>query len=275
MAIVTLLTDFGVVDTYVGQVKGAILTVCPEARLVDLSHAVPAQDVRTGAFLLWSAVRAFPAGTVHLAVVDPGVGSARRAVAVRCARGDFFVGPDNGLLAPAIERLGGTAAAVVLDRPSFWRADASSTFHGRDIFGPIAGHLARGTGLKPLGSNLRRLERPFALPEPQRAGTSLIGEVLYVDSYGNLVTNIPGSQLPTKFLVEIRGQSVAPKAFYGAAQPGELLALVGSAGLLEISARDENAARTLGARVGDSVTVTTQPVARKTRPKPGRLPRSG
>jgi S-adenosylmethionine hydrolase len=275
MALVTLLTDFGLSDTYVGQVKGAVLTVCPEARLVDLTHAVPAQDVRTGAFHLWSAVRAFPAGTIHLAIVDPGVGSARRAVAVRCARGDFFVGPDNGLLGPAIERLGGVAVAVVLDRPSFWRADASSTFHGRDIFGPIAGHLGRGTGLKPLGSALRRLERPFAFPEPQRAGTSLRGEVLYVDSYGNLVTNITGSGLPARFQVEIRGQSVAHRAFYGAAQPGELLALVGSTGLLEISARDDSAARTLGARVGDPLTVTTQAEARKTRPKPGRLPKSG
>jgi hypothetical protein len=268
MALVTFLTDFGLTDTYVGQVKGAVLTVCPEAQLVDLTHAVPAQDIRTGAFLLWSAVRAFPAGTIHVAVVDPGVGSARRAVAVRCGRGDFFVGPDNGLLSPAIERLGGTASAVVLDRPSFWRADASSTFHGRDIFGPIAGHLARGSGLKPLGSALRTLERPFVFPEPQRAGTSIRGEVLHVDSYGNLVTNVSGPGLPARFEVEIRGQSVASKGFYGAAQPGELLAIAGSTGLLEISAREDSAARTLGARVGDQLTVKTQPAARKTKAKP-------
>ena len=152
MAIVTLLTDFGLADTYVGQVKGAILSVAPSAVLVDLSHAVPPQDVFAGAFLLWSAVEPFPAGTIHLAVVDPGVGSDRRAIAVRSARGDLFVGPDNGLLLPALERLGGRQAAVELTERAYWRAESrrvpSTTFHGRYIFGPVAGRLAEDLPLE-------------------------------------------------------------------------------------------------------------------------------
>src|ERR1700694_1457365 len=137
MAVVSLLTDFGLDDTYVGQVKGAILSVAPDATLIDLTHAVPPHDVLAGACLLCSAVEPFPAGTIHLAVVDPGVGSERRAIALRVARGDVFVGPDNGLLVPAVERLGGRAQAVELTESRFWRPTQSRTFHGRDVFGPV------------------------------------------------------------------------------------------------------------------------------------------
>src|ERR1700680_3093312 len=153
MTIVTLLTDFGLDDTYVGQVKGAILSVAPNATLVDLTHAVPPQDVQAGAFLLWSAVEPFAAGTIHLAVVDPGVGSARRAIALRSARGDVFVGPDNGLLLPAVERLGGCQVAMALPERAYWRLgkDPARTFHGRDVFGPVAGHLAAGVPLEHVG----------------------------------------------------------------------------------------------------------------------------
>ena len=143
-ALITLLTDFGLDDTYVGQMKGAILAVAPSVTLVDLTHAVAPQDVFAGAFLLWSAVEPFPSGTIHVAVVDPGVGSARRAVALRSNRGDIFVGPDNGLLWPAVERLGGCELATELSEPRFWRPSPSSTFHGRDLFAPVAAMLARG-----------------------------------------------------------------------------------------------------------------------------------
>src|SRR3954447_13825890 len=136
MPLVSLLTDFGTTDTYVGQMKAAILRVAPAATLVDLTHAVPAQDVQAGAFLLWTAVEAFPPGSLHLAVVDPGVGSRRRAVAVRSRRGDVLVGPDNGLLLPALEQLGGLGAAVELTESAYWGPLRSSTFHGRDLFAP-------------------------------------------------------------------------------------------------------------------------------------------
>jgi S-adenosyl-L-methionine hydrolase (adenosine-forming) len=253
MAIITLLTDFGLSDTYVGQVKGVLLSIDPQAQCVDLSHGVPAQDVRTGAFLLWSAVEAFPAGSIHLAVVDPGVGSSRRPIAVRSARGDAFVGPDNGVLVPAVERLGGNAEAVVLDRPAYWRPRPSSTFHGRDIFAPVAARLANGVPLKELGSLVDRLERPFEIPQPRWEGAILRGEVVHVDGFGNLVTNIHRTALPPRFDVEIRGRRIAMQHHYEAAGEGELLALLGSSDLLEVSVRRGNAAAVLQANQGEPV----------------------
>jgi S-adenosyl-L-methionine hydrolase (adenosine-forming) len=250
VAVITLLTDFGLSDTYVGQVKGAILAIAQGATLVDLTHAVPPQDVQAGAFLLWSAVEAFAAGTVHLAVVDPGVGSRRRALAVRSRRGDLLVGPDNGLLVPAVTRLGGADLAVELTHERYWRPSPSRTFHGRDIFGPVAAHLANGVPLEAVGqpiSDFRRLD----LPEPH----GLAGEVIHVDAFGNLVTNLPAERLPARFRVTIDGHVVAAAPHYQAVKPGEFLALVGSAGLLEISARDASAARLTGATRGTPVRV--------------------
>jgi S-adenosyl-L-methionine hydrolase (adenosine-forming) len=255
--IVTLLSDFGLADTYVGQVKGAVLRVAPGVALVDLTHAVPPQDVRAGAFLLWTAVEAFPAGTLHLAVVDPGVGSARRAIAARAARGDHLVGPDNGLLVPALERLGGVVAAVELTEPAYWGGRASATFHGRDIFGPVVGHLAAGVPLARLGPPVAELSRPFALPAWRRDGARLVGEVLHVDGYGNLVTSIPAGVLPPRFRVRTGRHAIAdaPHPHYQAVPAGCLLALVGSAGLLEVAAREASAAAITGAGRGHPVAV--------------------
>jgi hypothetical protein len=253
--LVSLLTDFGLADTYVGQVKAAILRVAPRALLVDLTHAVPAQDVRAGAFLLWTAVEAFPEGSLHLAVVDPGVGSSRRAVAARSRRGDLFVGPDNGLLVPALEKLGGLAGAVELNTPAHWGPRQSRTFHGRDIFAPVVGHLASGVPLESVGRALERLETPFSFPPPTQERGALVGEVLHVDTYGNLITSIPGASLPERFTVRLGSAAIpdAPHAHYQAVPPGELLALVGSTGLLEVSARERSAASVLGASRGERV----------------------
>lgn len=255
MPIVSLLTDFGVTDTYVGQMKAAILRVAPAATLVDLTHGVPAQDVRAGAFLLWTAVEAFPPGSLHLAVVDPGVGSSRRAVAARSRRGDVLVGPDNGLLVPALEQLGGLDVAVELTEPAYWGPLRSCTFHGRDLFAPVVGHLASGVPIERVGARLERLEEPFQLPPPTQEDGSVVGEVVHVDTYGNLITNLPSALLPPKFRVRV-GLTVvagAPHPHYQAVHPGELLALVGSAGLLELSARDGSAASVLGAERGERV----------------------
>jgi S-adenosylmethionine hydrolase len=255
MPLVSLLTDFGVADTYVGQLKAALLRVAPAATLVDLTHAVPAQDIREGAFLLWTAVEVFPAGSLHLAIVDPGVGSGRRAVAVRSRRGDLLVGPDNGLLLPALEHLGGLAAAVELSESAYWGPARSRTFHGRDLFAPVVGHLASGVPLERLGRKLEQLEAPFRFPAPGVEDGLPVGEVLHVDTYGNLITNLPGAQLPARFRVRL-GLTVvegAPHPNYQAVAPGELLALVGSSGLLEISARDGNAASALGVDRGERV----------------------
>jgi S-adenosyl-L-methionine hydrolase (adenosine-forming) len=249
--LVSLLTDFGLSDTYVGQMKAALLAVAPSVALVDLTHGVPPQDVRVGAFLLLHGVEVFPPGTVHLAVVDPGVGSRRRAVAARAGRGDLFVGPDNGLLVPALERLGGPMAAVELQDPAYWRlARPSTSFHGRDIFAPVAGHLANGVPLDQLGPPVH-LERPFELPRPD----GLQGEVVYVDGYGNLVTNLAAEDLPQRYVVRMGQQTIEPRPYYQAVQSGELLALVGSSGLLEISVRDGSAAEQTRATRGSRINV--------------------
>ena len=250
MPMVTLLTDFGLADTYVGQVKAAVLAVAPDATLVDLPHAVAPQDVFGGPLLLWSAVEPCPAGAVHLAVVDPGVGSARRAVAVRAKRGDVLVGPDNGLLVPALRRLGGIDAAVELTRRRFWRATLSTTFHGRDIFGPVAGHLASGVALEQLGTAIEDLVQ-LEFPAPH--GTQ--GEVLHIDTYGNLVTNIAADVLPASYRVHIGQRVIEPAPNYAAVLPGRLLAIVGTYGLLEVSVREGSAAAELNAGRGTKVSV--------------------
>jgi S-adenosylmethionine hydrolase len=248
---ITLLTDFGLADTYVGQVKGAILAVAPEAAIVDLTHAVPPQDLVAGAFLLWSAVETFARGTVHVAVVDPGVGSPRLAIALETARGDRLVGPDNGLLMPAAERLGGVARAVELNDSAFWRVvDPSVSFHGRDIFGPVAAHLANGVPLERVGTPVSDLARS-ALPRSD----GRIGEVIHVDAYGSLVTSVPADMLPARFVVNVNGRQARGVTYYAAVAPGALLALTGSSGLLEISVRDGSAAQVTGARRGTPVSV--------------------
>jgi S-adenosylmethionine hydrolase len=250
VVVISLLTDFGLADTYVGQLKGAILAVAPSVTLVDLSHDVAPQDVFGGAFLLWSAVEPFPAGTVHVAVVDPGVGSARRAIAIQSRRGDVFVGPDNGVLIPAVDRLGGYAGGVSLTASHYWRSQISTSFHGRDIFGPVAGHLSIGVRLGQLGELIDDWQ-VFGLPEP--AGLS--GEVLHVDTYGNLITNLPAAGLPERFAVRLGAHRVPFVSHYAAVEPATLLALIGSAGLLEISARNASAAAITGATRGTPVTV--------------------
>ncbi len=241
MAVVTLLTDFGLTDSYVAQVKAALLAVAPSVTLVDITHSVPPQDVRAGAFVLWTAVEPFPTGSVHVAVVDPGVGSARLAVAARSARGDSFVGPDNGLLMPALERLGGITSAVSLSNPQYWRPQPSSTFHGRDIFAPVAAHLATGIPLEAFGE-VATLQRPFDLTFSE----SLTGAVAHVDGYGNLITNLLARHLPPHFDVLLGNRRARFVRYYAAAEPGELIALVGSSDLLEISMRDGSAALATG-----------------------------
>lgn len=252
--IVTLLSDFGLADGYVGQMKGVLLAGCPSAALVDLTHLVPPQDVRSGAFQLWAAVGAFPAGTVHLAVVDPGVGTRRRAVAAQAKRGDCFVGPDNGLLLPAIERLGGLRRAVEI-RPA--HPPPSRTFHGRDVFAPAAAWLARGERLDRLGPALASLDRSADFPVPRAVAGGLSGEVLAADAFGNLVTNLPAARLPLRFDVRVGRRLIrgGPHESYAAVPRGEPLAIVGSSGLLELSVREGSAREALGARPGSRVSV--------------------
>jgi S-adenosylmethionine hydrolase len=278
MAIVTLTTDFGVTDGYVGTMKGVILSIAPEARLVDLSHQVPPQDVRRAAFLLYAAAPFFPPGTVHLAVVDPGVGTRRRAVALQIPHG-CFVGPDNGLFTYVL----GEAAewtAVELADPAYHLPIVSETFHGRDLFAPVAAHLAAGVSLEELGPSVVDL---VALPLPRLAvgPDGVEGEVLHADRFGNLVTSVgrlrwEGAQLsltpafrreplppvrvsPGNAQVKLAGRAlVGIRRTYGEVGVGELLALVGSAGFLEVAVCQGSAAAELGARPGERVCVHFQ-----------------
>jgi S-adenosylmethionine hydrolase len=252
--IVTLLTDFGLSDPYVGILKGVVLGIAPEARIVDLTHDVPPQDVLTGALLLERSARWFPEGTIHLAVVDPGVGSKRRAIAIAC-RDRTFVGPDNGLLGFAAARHG-VVRVVELANPAFRLREVSSTFHGRDVFAPAAAHLAAGVPIERLGPRLRRFERP-RWPFPRVAARRTTGRVVLVDRFGNLVTNVEREHLPRGKIAVSIGPFRATRILstYEDVARGELLAIFGSFGLLEIAARDGSAAKALGLGIGAKVVV--------------------
>jgi S-adenosylmethionine hydrolase len=255
--IITLLTDFGSADAFVGVMKGVVLGICPEVRLVDLTHAVPPQQVGVGALLLRSAVPFFPAGSVHVAVVDPGVGGSRRPLLVETSTA-VLVGPDNGLLIPAAATFG-DATMRVIENDSFFRHPVSQTFHGRDVFAPVAAHLARGVPAQEFGPIVDSVV-DLVLPNPRRTDDGIVGEILHVDHFGNLITNI-GADLLAAFpaaglSVSIEGRRVGePVAAYGAVEERALLAVVGSWGLLEIAERDGNAAKTLAAEAGTPVTV--------------------
>ncbi len=253
--LITLTTDFGLQDSFVGTMKGVILGITPDARLVDLTHDVPPQDVRAGAYALYAAYRYFSAETVHLAVVDPGVGSARRAVALRTSWGTF-VAPDNGLLSLVLSRET-VDEAVALENPAYRLPHVSRTFHGRDVFAPAAAHIARGVPLAELGPAVTDLAT-FPVSRPVSRGHTLIGQVIYVDRFGNLVTDVLEADLtgPVATVAAGSARIAGLSDTYAAVAPGQALALIGSAGHLEIAVREGSAARTLGLSVEDPVTVT-------------------
>lgn len=235
--IITLLTDFGTADGYVGEMKGVLATQAPGIPVMDISHDVPSHDVDAGRLALARYWRRFPPGTVHVVVVDPGVGSSRACIAVEC-QDRFLVGPDNGVLSPAL--LIGTARVVSLPTP----ASASATFHGRDIFAPAAAALAMRTPFDTLGVPLLA-PQVRRTPEPHRlADGGIAGEIISVDRFGNAITNLmtlrPGGR------VEVAGQGVPLVRTYADVGVGECAALVGSSGLIELAVREGNAAATLG-----------------------------
>mgnify|MGYP006290638963 CR=1 FL=1 len=246
MTIVTLTTDFGTRDGYVGEMKGVIATRAPGARLVDVTHAVPAGDVRAGAWPLGRIWSRFPEGTVHLAVVDPGVGGDRRAVAAR-ANGRWMVGPDNGLATLAAPP-GGVDAARRLDPDRVGLAPLSDTFHGRDLFAPAAARLAAGAEPAELGPAVEPGDLVDQdLPAPRSEDGWVVGHVRHVDRFGNLITDLPSDALPEDPVVEIgdhrvRGLSRA----FAAVAPGEPALIRGSGGTLEVCVRDGRASEVLG-----------------------------
>jgi S-adenosylmethionine hydrolase len=248
--LVTLLTDFGQQDWFAGVMKGVMLALQPDLRIIDIAHEVPPGDVRSGAFSLTAAYRYFPHGTVHVAVVDPGVGGPRMAMVVETSR-YFFIAPDNGLLSFAL-RQEKIVRIHRLENPRYFLKDVSRTFHGRDIFAPVAAHLSSGVPCQRMGARLaghRRLD----FPEPRACGAGFRGEIVYVDRFGNAITNF-GNELMDSLTAPWRvrfGRKTCPIAeFYHAAPAAQPVAVRGSAGFLEIAVNGGNAARAFGLQVG-------------------------
>lgn len=252
--VVALLTDFGLQDTYVGVMKGVILGVSPDARIVDLSHDVPPQDVGTAVLHLAGAVSYFPRGTVHVVVVDPGVGTKRRAIAVE-GQHAFYVAPDNGVLG-AVMYTDPPVRAVSIENRACRLPEVSRTFHGRDIFAPAAAHLARGIGLDALGPVVDA-PRAAPLPRPTRDPDGTVhGTIQHVDRFGNGITNLPATMVPEKSapVFEVCGVTVRTWALsYEEAKTDALLALAGSTGFIEIAVRNGSARERLGLRLGTPV----------------------
>ena len=264
MPIITLTTDFGLEDEYVGVTKGVILGLAPQVRIIDLCHTIRPQDIRQASFLLQAAAPYFPKGTIHLAVVDPGVGTPRPLLAVR-AMGQIFLGPDNGILTPLLQDPL-WEEAIFIDCPHLYRRPLSTTFHGRDILAPVAAALANGTGLARLGplalkENLIKLASPTL--QIDRIHGNIAGSVIHIDHFGNLTTNIHQRDLaglaadPASIQIFHKQQQVTGLASAYASLPeGRVLALIGSRGYLELAVSNGNAARMLGAEVDDPVRVT-------------------
>ncbi|MDR1726544.1 MAG: SAM-dependent chlorinase/fluorinase [Acidobacteriota bacterium] len=258
MAVVTLLTDFGSRDHFAAAMKGVMLGIDPGLTLVDVTHDIPRGDVRAGAFTLAQCCFLFPPGTVHLAVVDPGVGGGRKALAV-AAGGHRFVAPDNGILTPVFESCADFEAHEIAPGRAgrYFRQPVSATFHGRDVFAPVAAWLCRGVPLEQLGPPLRdpvQLPSPQALPARDGRGAFIQGAVLAVDRFGNLVTNLRPSDVATPCEIEVGGRVIrALRQTYAEGAPGEVFAVQGSAGYVEIVMRDGSAAEALQLTAGAPV----------------------
>ncbi|HEX8843394.1 MAG TPA: SAM-dependent chlorinase/fluorinase [Pyrinomonadaceae bacterium] len=261
--LITLLTDFGAADYFVAAMKGVILSVNPEARIVDITHEIPPQDILSGAFTLSAARQTFPTETIHVAVVDPGVGSARRPLLVS-AGGQFFIGPDNGLFSFIYENEA-DARVFHLTSEEYFRQPVSTTFHGRDVFAPVAAALSKGTRPEQLGTEIKDYVRLDNLkPRPTGKG-SFEASVLHIDRFGNCITNLTSEHLPEEHLarglrLKINGREITSFRRYfaeGGEKDAELFAIFGSAGYLEIAAFRASAAQLLNARRGQIITVTS------------------
>jgi S-adenosylmethionine hydrolase len=257
MRLISLTTDFGLADPFVGTMKGVIAGICPEARVIDVTHGVEAFNILDGAIKLWQAARYFPSGTIHVAVVDPGVGSTRRALLARIGK-QWFIAPDNGLLSWVLEDSGSDTEAWLLQNPEYFLAGPSHTFHGRDIFAPVAAHLAAGVAPENFGPRLTASDAPLvrlaSLPLDAAPEGETEGQIVLVDRFGNLLTNLRGSSLPEHFELEVGGRLIRDYLTnYAAGQPGIPFAIVGSSGLLEIAVTQGSAADVLGLRTGARV----------------------
>jgi S-adenosylmethionine hydrolase len=260
---IALLTDFGLHDWFIGVMKGVMLSINPDASFVDISHAVPRHDVGAASFALMASYRYLPPGSVAVVVVDPGVGSGRRILCARSAE-RTFVAPDNGIIADLLE-LEGYTVLVSVENDAYFVKPVSATFHGRDIFAPVAAHLSLGLDPRELGPEVTDYRR-LGIPSPQVESSSVVSSVRWIDAFGNLITDCPagllddleeswGRDLTVGSGVKGERQHLKIVACYEAVEPGGLLAIRGSSGYLEISARETSAAEILGLQVGDSLTL--------------------
>ena len=255
--LITLTTDFGYRDPFVGIMKGVIAGINPNARVIDLSHDIAPQDIMAGALMLRHSVPYFPSGTIHVTVIDPGVGGARRPLLIECD-GNYFVGPDNGVLSLALE--GQQPQRIIhLSNSTYHLQPVSATFHGRDIFAPVAAYLSLGIAAVAFGEPVETFVR-LNLPEVSRTARGLVGEILYIDRFGNLFTNICARDLRgltgDKMVVSLRDATIRGLAsHYAAPVEGELVALVNSWGLLEIALFRGSARQRTAAQIGDKVEI--------------------
>lgn len=257
---ITLTTDFGLKDPYVAEMKAIIFDLCPNAVIVDITHEIAKFNIRMGAYMLATAVPYFPEGSIHVGVVDPGVGTLRRPIVIQTRQG-FFIGPDNGLLVLAAEKQGITRIHE-LTNPRFMLPKVSHTFHGRDVFAPVAAHLINGVQPQEFGPEILKVAQPEFAKVTKRNGL-LVGEVLHVDGFGNVITNINEKEVAQGHVkdevnVELAGCKLKLKLrrAYGEAEPREPLALIGSHGFLEISINQGNAAKRFKTKAGDRVTIS-------------------
>ena len=256
--VITLMTDFGTNDHFVGVMKGVILNINPKVRIVDITQAIPPQDVHGAAFLINSTYRYFPDGTIHVVVVDPGVGGRRRAIICQTDTA-YFVCPDNGILSCV---LGNDTAhrVVALGNADYWLSEVSNTFHGRDIFAPVAAHLSRGISLSQIGDAVNNVVR-LPVQMPQVTKTAMVGSVIWVDHFGNLITNLTSDMLESfgvdnGYVIRAGGSKIYQlNSAYAESEKGECLAIIGSSGYLEISVNQESAAQVLGLKRDDVIEI--------------------
>ena len=262
-AIITLTTDFGLIDGYVAAVKGVILSINPQATLIDITHQIPPQNINQAAFVLSTVYNYFPPQTVHLVIIDPGVGTKRRAIILKTSQ-YYFIAPDNGVLSYIIRKysteldINSGLAAVAITNPKYWCSPVSHTFHGRGIFAPVAAHLSLGVPMKEFGEPISSIDiLPLAEPHIASDG-SLIGNVIHIDSFGNLITNIEETGLPEGELIILIGNYTIRGLSRTYVEGRKLVALIGSSGYLEIALREGNAAIYCGAKIGSEVAIITK-----------------
>jgi len=256
--VITLLSDFG--DVYPASMKGVILYIDPDVNIVDITHSIPRHDIPAGAFILMTCARYFPSGTVHIAVVDPGVGTKRREIAIKAVSQDgeihYFIGPDNGLLIPAAKSIG-TIEVYEISNTNLFQKNISCTFHGRDIFAPVGAHISKGSRIEDVGGHIFDFKE-LDFGNGKKVNGSIHGKVIYIDSFGNIITNIsaesgdfrPGDEAWIGKRKVIFGSS------YGFFKEGDPLILIGSHGFLEIAVNMGDAAKMFGKKQGDEIIIS-------------------